>query len=99
MKIYKNVIKIKSPDYYRKRYWHKRCDPGENSVGELAISPTVGLITCSSGIKPHVDFESKCWLLVLHNQRYKFEYGRRVCTINPGDIIHFDDISWIIRYG
>jgi hypothetical protein len=90
MKIYRNSIKIKSPDYYRKRYWHKRLEPGENNVGENALSCTVSLISCTSGIKPHVDFESKCWLLVLHNQRYKFEYGTRVYTVNPGDIIRFD---------
>jgi hypothetical protein len=50
----------------------------------------IGLVYCTSGIKSHTDFEAMSWLLVLHNECYKFEFQRNLYNISSGDLIHFN---------
>lgn len=102
MKIYRNATKIKHPDTYRKRYAGRNAisfdvktyNLFENEVGvhyfENDDGHNISLVYCVSGISAHTDYECMSWLLILHNECYKFEYQRNLYNIKPGDVIHFN---------
>ena len=98
MQIYQQAVKIKHQDYYRKKYWDNNLYRRQefkrlgylNEIGVDKLGDSCELLFTMDAIKSHTDFPGTCYLLILHNYCYQFEYNRELYHFNSGDIIEFD---------